>query len=390
MSRSTVRALAAGAIAVQVVFVVAWIVAGALDPGYSHAREGVSALGGRDAEHPWIVNTAIFLFGLSFVALAVALRAVLPGRRARAVTVALFAVTGALTAAVAFLPVDCSFAQQSCEDAWRAGELSWQTDAHIWISLVGPILITALPFAVALALRPGPVSTASLGIGAFALVVLLVSLGLTFADVGDDYGVGQRIGLFLVHGWIVIVAGGVLWATRRPPRPGRLVPLRPRDFVAGEWRGEGELVLRPLWLWRRFSKPFEARRRTTWISDRVFRMDDESVFGDGRAQRRTMYCEFVTDEVLRVTAADLPDDVEMRFEADGYRVAPWRMTFPLGPLPLLVRCRDDSFIEPDGTFANVTEVETVIFRVPLARVTFRVRPVEQEDGEQRPVAVAAG
>src|SRR3954467_14198379 len=151
MSRSTVRTLAAGAIAAQVVFVVAWIVAGALDPGYSHIKEGVSELGGRDAAHPWIVHGAIFLFGLSFAAAGVAMRAVLPRRRARTVAVALFVATGAVTAAVAFLPVDCSFGHQSCEDAWRAGRLSWQTDAHMWINLVSPLLIASLPFAVAAA-----------------------------------------------------------------------------------------------------------------------------------------------------------------------------------------------------------------------------------------------
>lgn len=389
MSRSTARALAAGAIAAQVVFVIAWIVAGALDPGYSHMEDGVSVLGARDAEHPWIVNTAIVLFGLSFIAVGLALRAVLPRRRARTVAIALFVTAGAATAAAGFLPVDCSLSQQSCEDAWRAGELSWQNDVHLWLSLLGPVLIASLPFAIAAALRPGPVSTVALGVGAFAVAALVISLALGFAEAGN-YGVGQRIGLFLVHGWIVIVAAGVLYATRREPPPGRLVPIRPRDFVANEWHGEGELVLRPLWLWRPLAQRFAAHRRTTWISDSVFRMDDESRFGDGRSQRRTMYCEFVTAELIRITAADLPDGAEMRIEDDGYRLTPFRMAFPLGPLPLLVRCRDESWVDADGTFVNVFEVETVILHIPLARLTFRVKPVEQGDGSERPLAATAG
>ena len=388
MSRSTVRALAAGAIAAQVGFVVAWIVAGALDPGYSHIEEGVSELGGRDGAHPWIVNSAIFLFGLSFVAVGVALRTVLPRRRARTVALALFVITGVLTAAVAFLPVDCSFAQKSCEDAWRAGELSWQTDAHVWIAVVTPLLITAMPFAIALALRPGPVSTVALGIGAFAVVATAVGTALGVTEVGN-YGFGQRIGLFLVHGWIVIVAVGVLYATRRPPRPGRLVPIRPRDFVASEWRGEGELVLRPLWFWQRFSQSFDAHRRTTWISDRVFRIDDESVFEPGRSQTRTMYCEFASAELVRITAADLPDGAEIHIEDEGYRMRPFRMTFPLGPLPLLVRVRDESWVDGDGTFVNVYEAEDVVFHIPLARLSFRVRPVEEGDGSQRELVASA-
>src|SRR5918997_563672 len=127
MSRTTARALAAGAIAAQVLFVVAWIVAGALDDGYSHMRDGVSVLGASDSENPLIVNAAIVLF----------------------------VAAGAVTAAAGFLPVDCSLADETCEDAWRAGELSWQHDAHLWLGLAGGLLIAALPFAIAAALRPG-------------------------------------------------------------------------------------------------------------------------------------------------------------------------------------------------------------------------------------------
>ena len=388
MSRSTVRALAVGAIAAQVAFVVAWIVAGALDPGYSHIEEGVSELGGRDAAHPWIVNSALVVFGLSFVAVGIALCSVLPRRRARTVAVGLFVVTGVLTAAVAFLPVDCSFADQACEDAWRAGELSWQLDAHVWISLITPLLITAMPFAIAAALRPSPVSTAALAIGVFSVVTTAIGLGLGFAEAGD-YGFAQRIGLLLIHGWIFIVAGGVLYATRRPPQPGRLVPLRPRDFVAGEWRGEGEMVLRPLWFWRPFAQRFAAHRRTTWLTDRVFRIDDESVFAPGRSQERTMYCEFVSPELVRITAADLPDGAKIHIEDEGYRMTPFRMAFPLGPLPVLMRVRDESWVDTDGTFVNVYEAEDVLFHIPLARLSFRVRPVEEGDGTERELVASA-
>lgn len=389
MSRSTVRALAWGAIAAQVVFVAAWIVAGALEPGYSHAEEGVSVLGGREAQNPLIVNAAIVLFGLSWVAVGAALWTALPRRRARAVAVGLFVVAGVLIGAAGFLPIDCSLTEQACEDAWRAGELSWQNDTHLWLSLIAPLFIAATPFGIAAALRPGPVSTVALGIGALSVVLLVAFLGFGFADLGA-HGVAQRIGLLLDHTWIAIVAGGVLYATRREPEFGRLVPIRPRDFVASEWRGDGELVLHPIWFWGRFSRPFQAHRRTTWISDTVFRLDDVSHFGDGRSQRRTMYCEFVSAELVRITAADLPDGADMLIEDEGYRMRPWRMTFPLGPLPLLVRVRDESWVAPDGTFFNVYEVETVIFRIPLARLTFRVRPVDAPDSAGRPLATAAG
>jgi hypothetical protein len=55
------------------------------------------------------------------------------------------------------------------------------------------------------------------------------------------------------------------------------------------------------------------------------------------------------------------------------------MSWPIGPLPVLVRCADRSYIAADGTFVNVTDVYTPGPRIPLARVTFRVRPVSDGD-----------
>src|SRR3954453_18644609 len=76
------------ALAGQVLFVVSWIVAGALEPGYSHLDQAVSELGAKNAAHPLIVNAGLIVFGLSFVALGVALARVLPSRLAAGLFVA--------------------------------------------------------------------------------------------------------------------------------------------------------------------------------------------------------------------------------------------------------------------------------------------------------------
>src|SRR4051812_46468787 len=69
----TARKLAWAALAGQVVFIASWVVAGALEPGYSHLDQGVSELGARTASHAWIINAGLVVFGLTFVALGVAL-----------------------------------------------------------------------------------------------------------------------------------------------------------------------------------------------------------------------------------------------------------------------------------------------------------------------------
>src|SRR3712207_5893549 len=114
--------------------VASWIVAGALDPGYSHAQSGVSALAADDAEHPWIVSGGTVVLGLAIGALGPALLGVLPRRTASRVAALLFVVAGATMASVAALPIECDFSSSACEQRFYDGELSWQTSAHIWVS----------------------------------------------------------------------------------------------------------------------------------------------------------------------------------------------------------------------------------------------------------------
>jgi len=106
--------------------------------------------------HPWIVNTAIVLLGLSFVALGLALRAALPHRPARTLTVALFLLAGVALAAAGPVNLDCVVSHEPCKTAWKAGQLSWQTDGHMWLSFSGQLLLAATPFALARALWPKP------------------------------------------------------------------------------------------------------------------------------------------------------------------------------------------------------------------------------------------
>src|SRR4051794_39231939 len=103
-----VRAFAWFAIAVQPLFVCGWIVAGALEPGYSHLSEYVSELAARDAANPLIPSVAIALLGLSAMAVAPGLLRVLPRRPASSAAAGLFIAFGLLLLLAAVLPLDCS------------------------------------------------------------------------------------------------------------------------------------------------------------------------------------------------------------------------------------------------------------------------------------------
>jgi hypothetical protein len=372
--RTITRSLVWLAFAGQVAFVVSWIVAGALEPGYSHAAQGVSQLAARSAAHPWIVVVGLSALGVSFFLLGVALWRVLSRRRA--LVLLAFALAGAALVVSALIRLDCEFSDHHCRALWDAGRLSWHQEGHLWAGLASQLALGLTPFALARALWPGTAGAAALSAGAVGVAIGVVSFfGFGLDGAG---GLVQRADLFVLHVWSLIVGVGVLWATRRADPPGELIPVRPRDFFATSWRGSGELVLRPLWLGRLFAQRFEAHRDSAWISERVWRIDDSAHFPGDRVERRQTYCEFVADDHVRLTAGDLPDGGDVWIEEGGFRLSPFRVAYPLGPLPVLVRCVDRSLVEPDGTFVNSFDVVALGVPIPLARVTFRVRPVDPE------------
>ena len=384
--RSAARTLAWLAIGAQVAFVAAWLVAGALDASYSHIEQGVDELTADDVENPGIVRAALVVLGASFAVLGPALLAVLPRRRSASVAAFLFAASGIAMALQGLVPLDCAIAASDrCEDLTRAGELSTGHYVHLWSGLAFDLFYVLTPFALAWALRPSPASAAALWSGVFGVAYLAVTIALFQLD-GAAGGLLERAGWAVLHMWAFIVAGGVLFATRGRREPGPLIAMRPRDFFARGWSGEGEIVLRPFFLGRLFAQRFRVRRRSTWISDRVWRFDDDAWFAWGRVDLRHNYCEFVSDDHVHVTAGDLPDGADLWLEEDGLRISPFRLASQIGPVPILVRCYDRSYVESDGTFVNSMDVRTVIFDIPLSRITFRVRA--DEPGPD-PVAPAA-
>jgi hypothetical protein len=362
------------AFAGQAVFFASWLVAGALEPHYSHVEQGVSELAGRQAENPAIVSVGLAAAGVSLLALAAALPAAL--ERRRAMPVALFAGAGLAMVLMAVFPIDCSIAvDERCKALSDAGSLSWQHYAHLWLSLVEFVLLLFTPFALARALWPGTAAAAFLAAGAAGAVIAAASIA-AYAVPGAADGLIQRTNLVVLLVWVLIVGGRILWATRGAPRTSDLIPMRPREFLSRSWTGEGRLVLRPFFLGRFFAQRVEARRDSVWISERVWRIDDEAYFGDGRFERRQMYCEFVSEDHVRLTADDLIDGADVWLEPEGFRLSEFRMAWPVGPIPLIVRCVDRSYFEGDGTFVNTIDLYSLMLRIPVARVSFRMRSSE--------------
>ncbi len=129
----------------------------------------------------------------------------------------------------------------------------------------------------------------------------------------------------------------------------------------------------PYSIGRRLALRFIAVREATWLSDRIWRFDDEVRYHDGRVQRRRTYCEFVTEDHVRLTVADLPDgaDVHARRWLPHRPVADVpaaRTAAAAHPLPRRL---------PDRTGRHVRERDeacTPVFGLPVAHTRFYVRP----------------
>lgn len=376
------------ALAAQVAFVVAWIVSGALQDGYSHLEQGISELASTFAEHPWIVRVALAGLGLSLLACAVALRSTLAPGAAASLASGLLALAGVCLGIAGFLPVDCSFGlDPTCGDRFRDGALSWQSEAHVWLGLVTRAAAVLSPFAIWLALRSHPVAPLALGAG-----VLGVALGVgAFLTGGVDSvadGLLNRLEIGLLQAWVAAIAIGVLDVTTHIESPRERTPLRPKDFFGGHWEGEGEIVLRPLFLGRRFPLRFAFSRDTHWIGEGVWLVVDRSRFRGGWVSERRMVCELQDAGSLRVTAGDMPEGAWYDLGEGGYLIRPYVLTAPLGPVALPLRCRDQHRLAPDGTLLD--SVDMHVLGVPVARLQGRARPVEGGNGARdRPPLQAA-
>ncbi|HKP91238.1 MAG TPA: DUF998 domain-containing protein [Thermoleophilaceae bacterium] len=359
------------AIAGQVAFTVSWVVAGALEPGYSHLRSGVSALAADDAAHPWIVTAGLAMLGVSIAALGPAVRAVLPRRTASNVAALAFVLSGLVIVLVAIFPVDCDLATSACDARFDAGRLSTATDVHLWLGFVYDVVFLVTPFAIARALWPRPAAALSLGAG---LVGITIGLALFPGEGIDDLGgLFQRFGLLLTHVWVLLVAAAVLQAAARMRAEPVLIPVRPRDFFGRAWEGHGELVPHPAFVWRHLPQRLHFRREIRWLSDDAWIVDDTNTFASGYVLTRRMICAADGDGCIAVTATDMPDGAVLELTEGGYRVRPYRYAFAVGPLRLTFTCHDRVEENPDGSLE--WRIDYRWHGLPASRLTGRVRPV---------------
>ena len=216
-ARRRTSLLAWTAILAQVVFVGGWVLAGALEPHYSPVRQYISELGRHGAANPWIFTIFVGLWGLGFIALAVA---VVPSLRTRPWPLAMplmFVLAGVCAIAVGRLQMDCSPTVSAlCRSREGAGALSWHHYAHEWVSLGIKVSLLMTGFAFARSAWPSRLARLVLS-GALVLLVAGIVTFVLHDSFAGYQGLEERLWALVAQVWALLCATVlILEATLEP------------------------------------------------------------------------------------------------------------------------------------------------------------------------------
>ncbi len=211
--------LAWAAILAQVVFLGGWILGGALEPHYSAIRQFISELGREGAANPWIFVAFMAIWGLGWIALALA---VVPSLRTRPWSLAMpsmFALAGVCAILVGPLRMDCSpILSAACKSREAAVGRSWHYEAHVWLSLGIKVALLASGFAFARSAWPSRLGRLVLGGALVLLVAGIVTFILHDSFTGYE-GLEERLWAFVAQAWALVCATVlILEATLTPDR----------------------------------------------------------------------------------------------------------------------------------------------------------------------------
>lgn len=223
-TRSTlICRLAVASIAGQLAFIATIAVVGAVEPGYDPVRDAISALGARTAAHPWVFDTAVAVWGLSFLAAAIALWLDAPRSLRGRLGPTLIAITGLAQILDGFpFPADCRRTiDAGCHAREVAGDVSWQHVAHFWTYAGGALALMLSVFAMAWRFRGDPrwagADRLALGLGLIGVAIFAGLSVATTESMENYYGLIQRLGLGAGAVWVGALALGLLTVYGRLP-----------------------------------------------------------------------------------------------------------------------------------------------------------------------------
>jgi hypothetical protein len=184
------------------------VVVGALNPGYSHIREAMSALAATNARYAWLMIAGFMCLAIALVATGIALwrrlSATVSGRIAGGLVIG----AGLLAGGSGLARQDCSEQLPSCVDYGEGIGASTHFWVHQYAGLAGFLVLLVALFVLARAVRLTPGLTylaVPTRIVAFLCLAVLVPM-FVFGFEGY-HGLVQRPTYALMFGWPLLVAG---------------------------------------------------------------------------------------------------------------------------------------------------------------------------------------
>jgi hypothetical protein len=209
MSTSRLQ-IARAAVLAQLVFVVGWLVIGALEGhGYRPMRHDISDLAALTAHHATADRITLAVAGSLTIVFAVALRAQL----GNAAVVLAFSLPGLDALSDTFFRLDCRAADAGCSTSDAIA--SWHGKVHVGVFVVSALATIAAPFVLARAMRRREAWVAfarPTKLFGFLTIALLVATGATSGTAVA--GLTQRIAATIVTAGVAVLA----WRTARLER----------------------------------------------------------------------------------------------------------------------------------------------------------------------------
>jgi hypothetical membrane protein len=217
-ARPRTLVLAWAAILAQIVFLGGWVLAGALEPHYSAVRQYISELGREGATNPWLFMTFMAIWGLGWVALAVAVVSSLRTRPWPLAMSLFFVLAGVCAILVGPLRMDCStILSAACRSREATSGRSWHYEAHVWLSLGIKVALLLTGFAFARSAWPSRLGRLVLS-GALVLLVAGIVTFILHDSFTGYKGFEERLWALIAQLWALICATVLILEATLQPR----------------------------------------------------------------------------------------------------------------------------------------------------------------------------
>jgi hypothetical protein len=161
----------------------------------------------------------------------------------------------------------------------------------------------------------------------------------------------------------------------------QLTPLRPREFFALTWSGEGEWIAGPWLRWiARRPRHFSFTTATTGLTDDVWLVHDTLTWENGRTEHRDGLARLAAPDRISLSYDDMLGGTDMWLRADGFTFSPYQMMIAMPPLPVpIVIAARDACTWNNASGELIDTIQLRLFGLSLGRMVMRLRPVPPAD-----------